>query len=92
MRRRSNVATVVLAVAAIICLLVVTVRFMAALVGGAVGDHGEKDPMFAEQEPAVTRPPELMEDVEAWGYRARDASQDWVYQTLTPIGNAEGVQ
>ena len=84
-----NVATVVLAVAAMLLLMLAVCRSMAALVRGTVKDRGEDDPMFAEQALSVTRPPELTENVEAWGFRARDASKEWVYQTLTPIGDEQ---
>lgn len=76
------VAALLLLLFAAFCLLRGVTRFT---LSGATLGGSEPDPMFAEPEVRVTRPPEDDGDGAPVVSADEDPSRDWVYETLTPV-------
>jgi len=78
---------------AVLILLVLLLVIAYALLRGVTGvvrvtsnqGAGEPDPMFAEPAERVTRPPEVSEEEAPVVSGDEDPSQNWVYETLTPV-------
>ena len=75
-------------VALVLCvvglIIILTSMLVGVLNGGPSGNAGS-DPMFAEPAEGVTRPPSLDGEDGASGDMAEDPSQNWHYETLTPL-------
>lgn len=83
MRKWIGLAAAILCVAVLALVAIGMGRGVLAILT-ASGSGGEADPMFAPPPETVTRPPELLQDYgEAAG--ARDMSDTWVYENLTPV-------
>lgn len=79
-------------IAAVVALAVLLLAAFALLRGvtgvarlSANQGTGEPDPMFAEPVERVTRPPEADADEAPVVSGDEDPSQNWVYETLTPV-------
>ena len=79
-------------IAAAIALLILALTALALLRGlpglarrTASTRASEPDPMFAEPAERVTRPPEVSEEEAPVVSGDEDPSQNWVYETLTPV-------
>ena len=85
MRRRFGVIAALAAIAVLVLLAMLLTRGLTGFVFGALSSKGgTPDPMFPQEEPRVTRPPELSDEATAPPME-EDPSQHWVYETLTPI-------
>ena len=77
------------AIAAVVILAVVAVALFRGVLGAARLSTGvvstEPDPMFAEPAEQVTRPPDAAEGEAPVVSADEDPSQNWVYETLTPV-------
>ena len=79
----------ILAVLAVIALALVAALILRGVMGvarlSADGGSAEPDPMFAEPAEVVTRPPDVREDGQPAVSADEDPSENWVYETLTPV-------
>ena len=85
MRRRFGVIAALAAIAVLVLLAILLTRGVASFLSGTIAsDTGAPDPMFASEEPRMTRPPQLTDEATAQPME-EDPSRNWVYETLTPI-------
>ena len=86
MRRRFGLILAVVAVMALALIAGLLLRGVMGMARLSV-DSGssEPDPMFAEPAELVTRPPDGFEGEAPVVSADEDPSQNWVYETLTPV-------
>ncbi len=80
-----GLAALILVIVGLAVLLVSMVGMIGDLMNGGPKDAGERDPMFAEAPETVTRPPSLMDGDGPIAENTDDPSQNWHYETLTPL-------